>query len=251
MRPTPLRLLKEILVLSSKSKLQLITGRRNEIISDEKFIEKVIGGFSFARWGDGETAILRSKNIGYQASSKLLREKLRTLIEIEDSTLIVGVPWCYSASIIDGRWTRKTLKVMFSTRVLLYKYLIKRNRSLGRTEFFWSLGGKLKTLLDSICQGKSTLLVASDISFLDLCPRGTSFLQAPKTDAFSRYDEISLGIDKWILDNENKGKVILCSIGPTSKAIVLDFFRKAQVLDIGHGFRFSKYGEGKWAWISE
>jgi hypothetical protein len=123
------------------------------------------------------------------------------------------------------------------------------NRFLGRTEFFWDKGDRLKDLISRICASKKIALITSDFSFLDLCPNGTFLIPAPRRDAYSNYDSICKTLREWIQNGGECEKVVLCAIGPTSKAIAVDFYSEVQVVDVGHGFRFSKYGSGNWAWV--
>jgi hypothetical protein len=226
----------------------LIFGSKPNLLSDNIIVENLESGASFVRWGDGETAIARGKQIGYQAGNVELQGKLIQLLQIRNENLIIGVPWSYYASPLDPKWSKRTFRILFSTRVFLLGFIQLQVLKLGRTEFFWNTNYDLKDLLTSICKKRKVLLVASDKKFLERCPNGTEFFQIPDTDAFDDYSNILMHIRKWVSFHEDGETSILLAAGPTSKALVLDLVEKTQLIDVGHGFRFSLYGEGKWAW---
>ena len=251
MRPsTPKQLLIEILQLLPKKLLPFIFGSRLHYADKEGFLNLLRGGFSVYRWGDGETAICRGKDISYQLADPKLAQKLLELLKLRNREIIHGLPWVYSVSLFSRRWSRKKFKILFSTRVFLNKHH-KRKSNLHYVEghIWYSVANELRKVLSQILGARKVILVASNPEFLTLCPTGTHFISAPQIDAFSRYHEICRDLDGAIESlAPHESLTILVAIGPTSKAIVRDYFEKAQVIDVGHGFNFALKGPGSYAW---
>jgi hypothetical protein len=208
-------------------------------------------GWSLYRWGDGETAICRGKSISYQISNEVLARKLLELISTKHESTIHGLSWAYSASLYDKRWqSRKIFSVMFSTKVFLTLYHLRFVDNIYvETQVWYSRYKNLAEDLKFIIGNRPALLVASNMKFMQIMPAQTEFLECPSKDAFSNYLELCSSIKEWLkVVNGLSRPCILVAAGPTSKALVLDFRDDCQIIDIGHGFNFSAFGFGNYAW---
>jgi hypothetical protein len=248
-RPTPFRLTKEILSAGPLSWVYLLFGCPISITPDHCVIQLLSQGYSFVRWGDGETAIVRKKSISYQESVEELREKLINLSEDPPEKLVFGFPWVTYASPFDRRWNKRIFGIMFSTRVYwARKYRIQFvDGKLSRTEFWWDHANEISVILQNIQKSGRKLVLVGSREFLALCPQGTDLIEVSKLDAFADYDALCESIVNFY-EKYQKNLSLVVAAGPTAKALVNDFGNRFQVLDIGHGFYFALNGYGSWAW---
>lgn len=248
---TPLKLLNEFLQINPKYWYRLIFGVEKYKAKDSDLIKLMIDGASFVRWGDGETAISRGKSISYQEFNEDLKIKLWNILQLESKDLILGLPWAFYSSLLNREWNLRKFKILLSTRIQINR-LYKKNPSAGfATAEFWYINShNLQAILSEICHGKNILLIASRREYLKLCPVGTHFIESPRTDAFNAYLKINSNLQTELLNSQNDGKktIVICAIGPASKAIAADHFKSIQVIDVGHGFDFAIHGFGQFAW---
>ncbi len=248
-KPTPLRLAYEIVTSSPRSLYNMLFGCPIRITPDQVVMDLLGQGFSFVRWGDGETAIVRKKSISYQEFSLNLSEKLENLSSNPPGRLVFGLPWVAYASPFDRRWNKRIFGIMFSTRV----YWAKKYRNqflhvtISRTEFWWEHANQIPTILQRLQdQGRKLILVGSS-HFLAICPPKTQLIELKKSDAFSDYETLCKSVNEVYYANR-ENLTLIVSAGPTAKALVNDFGNLMQVLDIGHGLNFALNGFGSWAW---
>ncbi len=211
----------------------------------------LISGKSLVRWGDGETAIARGKSISYQILNKNLQIVLNNMLQEIDLNTIYGISWAYNSKIWDRRWNVRFFKILFSTRILwCAKFKPRIQQLFVETTILYELKEKFPFFLNSICQNKSVLLLASDKNYLSVCPPSTQYIQCKSKDAYDDFETITDKIDVWRSRNTRHKKIILSSIGPTSKAIWMHYinFPDLQVVDIGHGFSFYLNGDKAFAW---
>lgn len=248
-KPTPIRLAIEILTSSPRTFVYLLRGCPISLTSDPDVVSLMKQGFSFVRWGDGETAIVRRKSISYQESNLKLREKLIHLSAHPFKTVIFGLPWAAYVSPFDERWNKRIFGIMFSTRV----YWAKRFRSqfkqvnMSRTEFWWDHANEIPTILTSLHRQGRNLVLVGPKKFLSLCPEKTEFIEIDSQDAFATYEKLSETVSKLFI-KYGSTLTLLAAAGPTTKALVNDFADSFQILDIGHGFDFALNGYGAWSW---
>ena len=248
---TPLRLLKEVLNLLPNHLKTFIAGAGMDQMTHEELMSLLVEGYSLYRWGDGETAIARGKSISYQESNIFLARKIRSLLGMREDRLVHGLSWACTTPIWDKRWKNKKLfKVMFSTRVfLIQNHEFSSANKYVETQIWYHRYQNLDSDLLKIVRNRPVLLVASDEKFLSVTPSQTQFLKCLKKNAFIEYESLHEDISKWI-SKQDKGlkPCILLAAGPTSKAIIFDFMKQAQLIDIGHGFDFFLRGSGSYAW---
>jgi hypothetical protein len=249
---TPIKFFFEIIFTKPSKFWQIITGLKIFLLPDSKVYDLIKKGYSFARWGDGETAICRGKFAWYQEYSSELEKKLVKLLKHTPTEVILGFPWAVYTGPNDKRWNMRIFKIIFSTRVFVIKNLNNKkliNRQYSTLDFWWRKSNDLSALLKRLLDGKYCILISSNREYLKFCPENTFFISAPEINAFAGYEEIRIEIDAYIKRFE-RFPVILSAIGPASKALVLDYSGICQVLDIGHGFSFALNGPNAWAWTN-
>lgn len=249
-RPTPMKLLAELIKSSPINWVRLFIGPKITFISDENFLAELKVGKSLYRWGDGETAIARGKDISYQKFDPLLSEKLIKLSNTDSNSLIHGVSWAYNSRIWNQTWNLRLFKILFSTRIwwLVNHQILPMNQYV-ETTVWYKYYEKLPDVIQSIADNNPIALVTSSPEYMKYLPINSKLILAPAKDAFDVYDELQEEITDWVFGFKNGEKpVLLVAVGPTSKALVLDFYRQVRVIDVGHGFSFHHRGFGKYAW---
>jgi hypothetical protein len=253
-KATPIQLFFEILFLGPLGFARAIFGeKRFRLLNHDEVTKALKSQYSLLRWADGETAIARGKSIGYQEKDADLAVRLKNALNKPRETVLIGIPPANFESLFNGRWSLLRLKIMFSTRVFLSKYISLRSESLYCSTFYWYQAySNLSNLLIDIKQNRPSLLVAGNPDCLKACPVGTDYIQTPMMNAYSDQVSIETEIDHWINLSklkfaENK-PLILLACGPYSKALVDKYADVAQMVDVGHGFNFFLAGKAKYAW---
>ena len=250
--PTPMKIIREILALKINAKKRLIFGNTSKSLDLDSLVTELRKGKSFVRWGDGETAIARGKSIWFQEANHELAKKLNALISGIDNGPILGIPtqaisrpiWFYPS------WQH--FRIEFSTRVFFasrLSYLNKKNFTLASATIWYDKVANLKEILESITPLNTPLLVVAgnrNAQAFFSAWEDVSFVQCESKNAFSTYQELSGEISDWV--KANKFGTIYCAAGPTTKAIVHDFFERIRVIDIGHEISFSINNNSRFAW---
>lgn len=253
-KATPVRLLFEIVLLGPLGFARVIFGeKRFRLLNQDEVTEALKYQYSLLRWADGETALARGKSIGYQKKDADLAARLKNALNRPKEMVLIGIPPANFESLFNGRWNLLRLKIMFSTKVYLSKYISLRSKNLYCSTFYWyEAYSNLSNLLIDIKQNRPSLLVAGNPDCLKACPIGTDYIQTPITNAYNNQAFIEAEIDHWINLSqlkfaENK-PLILLACGPYSKALVDKYADVAQMVDVGHGFNFFLAGKPKYAW---
>ena len=249
--PTPFSLMREMIIGSPLHWRNQILGCRLSPIEDSEVLSLILRGYSFVRWGDGETAIARGKSIHYQIFNEELQKKLRSLLLVPPIKTIFGVSWVVYSSIFDARWNKRIFGIMFSTRV----YWAKMCRSqfnqvrISRTEFWWNNADNISSILEILQNNGRNLILVGPRKFIALCPKKTELIEIKPVDAFAEYENLHRAV---LSAHRKYGEslTLVVAAGPTSKALVHDFASRLQILDIGHGLDFALHGQGSWSWSS-
>lgn len=252
-KSSPFKLLFEIISSNPKKIYRFIRGLKIFTLDDSTVHELIKSEHSFIRWGDGETAIARGKFAWYQKFDKSLQGYLINLISNPPKNTIIGLPWAVSASPFDKRWNLRIFKIIFSTRVYIIRNIntgIIKNFHFSTQDFWWRNSQDILSILSNLLQDRECILITSDPNYLKFCPKGTVMITVPAINAFDQFEQIKNEIKLQINLFQTK-PALLCAIGPTTKAIFLDFYTECQVLDIGHGFSFALNGLNSWAWTNK
>jgi hypothetical protein len=249
-RPTPIRLIAEFIKSSPVNWIKLFIGPGITFMPDEDFLVELVAGKSLYRWGDGETAIARGKDISYQKFDPLLSEKLLELSKCDSPGLIHGVSWAYNSKIWDRSWNLRLFKILFSTRIwwLVNHKTLPMNQYV-ETTVWYKYYEQLPEVIEAIAENNPIALISSSPEYMKYLPKNSRLILAKAKDAFDEYQALHDEVDNWISENRAGAKpVLLLAVGPTSKAFVLDFHKRVRVIDVGHGFSFHHRGFGKYAW---
>jgi hypothetical protein len=250
--PTPMKIIREILALSISARKRVIFGDTTKTLDLDQLIAELRLGRSFVRWGDGETAIARGKSIWFQTANEELAKKLNSLIKGIENGPVLGIP---TSAIFRPIWVYPSwqhFKIEFSTRIFFASRLpslSKRNITLSSATIWYQEVLNLKAILELITPlNRPLLVVAGDPKSLEFFSawEDVSFIRCESKNAFSNFSALSAEISIWV--KANKHGTIYCVAGPTSKAIVHDFFQHVQVIDVGHGIMFSINKNSKFVW---
>lgn len=210
----------------------------NEVIKQLKL------GKSLIRWGDGETALARNKDIWFQSSNSVLAIQLNNFWINQHDEIVFSLPRkAIEKNIFQYLIRRHDFWKEFSSRVYFASknYQI-RSRKFSESHIWYQNFEVLIPALVEIIKSKPVLLIASDIDIFKHLKNTFSkidFIQIPKKEIFSEKNLISDKIDKWVDKNSDNGKpVILLAAGPIGKLLAYDKNRSAQFIDIGYGFAF-------------
>ena len=252
-KSSPFKLLYEIFCSNPQKIYRFVKGLKIFTLDDATVYELIKSEYSFIRWGDGETAIARGKFAWYQKFDKSLQDYLINLVSNPPKNTILGLPWAVSASPFDKRWNLRIFKIIFSTRIFIIRNThaeIMKSLHFSTQDFWWRNSRDMLSILNNLLKDRECILITSDPNYLKLCPKGTAIITVPAINAFNQYEQIKNEIKSKISLFQTK-PALLCAVGPTTKAIFLDFYTECQVLDIGHGFSFALNGINSWAWTKK
>jgi hypothetical protein len=209
-------------------------------------LKEVIGhlksGKTLIRWGDGETALARNKDIWFQSSNLVISKQLNGFWFNDNENIVFSLPRSpIEGTIFKYLSQRGNFYKEFSTRVYFSKkYFEIKHRVFADTYIWYDNYAMLKPALIELSNDKKTLLVASDpdiFNNLQSYILGVDFLQIPKKEIFNEKDSLVAKLETWINTNQGTGKpLILLAAGPIGKLIACEMHKYAQFIDIGHGF---------------
>jgi len=209
-------------------------------------LKEVIGhlksGKTLIRWGDGETALARNKDIWFQSSNLVISKQLNRFWFNDNENIVFSLPRSpIEGTIFKYLSQRGNFYKEFSSRVYFSKkYFEIKHRVFADTYIWYDNYAMLKPALIELSNDKKTLLVASDADIFNNLQSyilGVDFLQIPKKEIFNEKDSLVAKVETWINTNQGTGKpLILLAAGPIGKLIACEMHKYAQFIDIGHGF---------------
>lgn len=215
-----------------------------EVLNIEESLDYIIKNkSSFIRFGDGELAIIKGNNIGFQKKNECLARRLEEVLSSNIKGLEICIPGVFKSlnehtkeankfwkmNLVDSRkkWYELCKNKQYLNAFVSRPYMEIKNKQKSKKYF-----EKLKLIF----KNKDVVLIEGKYSRLgvgnDLFDETKSLqrLLCPTKNAFDKYDEIlkeALKIPK--------EKMILLSLGPTAKVLAYDLFKKGyRVIDIGH-----------------
>lgn len=223
-------------------------------LNPKETLEHIISeNLSVARFGDGEFGILSGAGIyppdsdWSQRYSTELKNRLEEVMLAKEPKLIQAFP---SRRLIFANKKEARKEKMISSmhtelRLFLWRY-IRPNQTYGDWGVFtlqhhkdlnWN---RLYTFLEH----KTVVIVTGNTAALShlILGQKTLFVEAGKHDAFERYVDIKMSIERLIEDQnlDKANTLIMASIGPTADILVLDLTKKGyMVWDTGHFFRYA------------
>jgi len=217
-----------------------------KVLSIEETIKKIIDErLSLARFGDGEFLYIIDKlSLPFQDYNYKLANSLKTLLKIDDTRILVGLPIGYYSLKELNRESQLTWR---SQIVWIYprlrKYLnlnkIYANASISRLYIEYEdikLSRNYIEMIKGIWQGKDIIIVEGEKSRLGV---GNDLFENAKTvkrilaPAVNAYEKFTALIDR--VSTEARDKLILLALGPTAKPLAYELTKLGfQAVDIGN-----------------
>jgi hypothetical protein len=232
----------EIARLSPLGIYRVFFGSKLRYLKLDEVIEQLKAGKTLIRWGDGETALARNKDIWYQSSNQFISKQLNEIWLHGNNDIVFSIPrFPIEGTIFKYLFQRGHFFKEFSSRVYFSKkYFEIKHRIFADTYIWYDNYAMLKPALIELSNNKKTLLVASDVDIfnnLQTYVLGVDFLQIPKKEIFNEKDSLVAKLETWINASQSDEKpMILLAAGPIGKLIACEMYTYAQFIDIGHGF---------------
>lgn len=221
---------------------RVLFGSKLNYFELNEVIKQLKSGKTLIRWGDGETALARNKDIWFQSSNTFISKQLNEFWLDGKEDIIFSLPRSpIEGTIFKYLSQRGDFFKEFSSRVYFSKkYVEIKHRIFADTYTWYDNYEILKPVLIELSNNKKTLLVASDVDIFNNLKTyvfEVDFMQIPKKEIFNEKDYLVAKIENWI--NANQGAyrpMILLAAGPIGKLIAYEMYKYAQFIDIGHGF---------------
>ena len=209
-------------------------------------------GASLARWGDGETAILRGRSIPFQDWSPSLSERLGNLLNQRQPGILLAIP----AGALKGPiWRHLKKPTWLATRVVLASALQPGRIYADAFMFRDEPVRALAALKASIGRSGRVVVVSSNPRDRDYfsgisCP--VVHVLISERNAFAKFESICRRIRSSAAmkrdDDTSAPTVVLFSAGPAAKALVAELAGEFRCYDVGHLFHFQRNPAKKNVW---
>jgi Glycosyltransferase GT-D fold len=238
---TPLKILKELISLNLIEVLRVILGTKFHYYNYQESLKEITKGKSLIRWGDGETALARGKDIWFQSSQPTISLTLNSFWSLRNGNVIFSLP----RVMIDGNifqylkrrhdfWKEFSSRIYFSKRANLLAH-----KKFGDSHLWYQNSELFIRDLENFLKSRSILLVASESKiFQNLVSYqfDVQFLQIPERDFFLEMKEVEEKLIEWTKLPRRKEAVVLLAAGPIGKMLAFNNAEKVQFIDVGHGF---------------
>ena len=225
----------------AEAELKRIKNEFPEVLSYEETIDRVIGGASLSRFGDGELSILLSRSIRFQRHSNILLQKFAELLQYystnsDEKFLVAIAPVSVGESLPKKRnrpfyewyWIRHWRFLKKFLNAPLYG-----NTEISRLEAFAAVPlEKMKMMWDQ----RDVVFIVPPNGRFQLDERvfgnikSAVFVDVPPMNAVDEYDRIMADALK-----HDREKLYIIVAGPTATALAFDFHRTGrQAIDLGH-----------------
>ena len=211
-----------------------------KVYDNKKTIQQLVqGGFSLARYGDGEFRCMQGYPIPFQKPNAELSERLKEILANDNKKLLVGIPNYFGAT--DSRiWADYCSRI----RHLVYQYITFDKyyvdacvtRLYGCNPANAENAKKLFSEFKKIWNDKDIIFVEGEESRLgygnDLFSNARSIkrILCPKVDAYSAYDRIFA-----VCKKQSKNCLFILALGPTATVLADDLSKIGyRALDLGH-----------------
>lgn len=248
-----LETLKKILLIE-RYKLALRTNtklyrklKNLQIMSDAETLRYIINHrCSVSRFGDGEFAVMAGGKNGFQKDDTHLAERLREVINTENTHLLICIPYTLKLNHANMRMDSQLFTYgWLSNDGMKEVYPFARaNRQYGDTNctrfYMWrrnkSNVPQLVSLLKQIWQDRDLCIIEGRYSRLgvgnDLFDNAKSIIRVlgPEKSAFDKYDELLEAGKKY-----GQSRLVLIAMGMTATVLAYDLSKLGiQAIDIGH-----------------
>ena len=221
-----------------------IKNRGINVCSIEKTLDDLIKNkASIIRFGDGEMDLINGKNLKFQKSDEALAKKLDFLLSLKSNDkLFIAIPEIFNGI---NQYTNDEKEFWAISLLKTYKNWSKHcngdyyNAFISRPYLRYKDKSNCSNIfkkIQKIYNNKDVILVEGEHSRLgvgnDLFSNVKSLkrILCPTKNAYEMYDDILREVTK-----QSKNKLILVSLGPTSKPLVYDLCLNGyQAIDLGH-----------------
>lgn len=214
---------------------------------DDTISELITTRKSIARFGDGETALIRGRNLSFQKCTPELQEALYNVLSSDQQDFMVAIPPVFSISSLQllkraerRAWIRDMLftyplyrqackrKIYYSSLVSRLYLPFKVPREVTEQRFYD---------IQKLWNGKDIAIVEGKYSRLgvgnDLFVNAKSIKRiiGPDKNAFQRIDKLKQSVNQWV----NKESLVLLALGPTATVLAYELAQCGyRAIDIGH-----------------
>lgn len=200
-------------------------------IRDEwETMRKVCGGFSLARFGDGELKLVHGKGYKREPGSQRLAAELLQVLTHPHPRCLVGVPTMSPAGPKYQNWLRHAARfadVLEPARVTYYSAFVTRPDSAP-----WINCAEFAQLARTLWQEKRVTVISEArnklLTLARLSAQQVKHVRCPSYEAYARADELE---DRAVTSSAD---VVLLSCGPTATCLANRLARRGiHAVDMG------------------
>ncbi len=218
-----------------------------QVLSEEETLERVLGGQSIARFGDGELKLMLGRDCVSQRADGALAMEMQMLLGRKTAALM-AIPTIDERNPKVASWKKMAPKFANFTSDKPYgsSFItrpdnapwINTKKFFDQIESLWS--GNRVTL---VCNGKRSLTK----DFLEARGAQVDWVECPYRDAYSSISDLSRAVLRY--DNY---RVILCA-GPTATCLAERLARAGRhAIDLGHiGMFWRAYAQGRFEFVEQ
>lgn len=211
------------------------------VVNEWKTLDKVLEGYSIARYGDGELKLMLGRRCVSQLASSEIRDELREILAKKTSALI-GIPTINPESPKHHIWEpmQKKFSPLLNLKKTYYSSFITRPDSapwLGVPEYF--------DKIESLWKGFRVTFVGNGVRSLtpkflmDTGARQVDWVECSYAHSYPQIDELYRKVRETPND-----RVLLC-VGPTATCLAERLATAGRhAIDLGHiGMFWRRYGQ--------
>ncbi len=219
------------------------------VLSEEETLERVLGGQSIARFGDGELKLMLGRDCVSQVADKSLAHEMKALLRNPTKALI-GVPTLDPRNSKYVNWMKLKPKfelLEFANKPFGSSFITRPDNAP------WINTEKFFDKIESLWSGQRVTIVCNGVRSLSkefLLAHGAAqvdWVESPYRDAYSSINNLLAQV--LCRDNE---RVILCA-GPTATCLAERLAQEGRhAIDLGHiGMFWRAYAEGRFAFVEQ
>ena len=219
-----------------------------QVMTHYETIDKILEGYSIARYGDGELQwMLGSNEHSFQKGSKKLKERLSEVFNSNEEKLLI----CLSDSFTEldnfSYEDRLFWQLLLRKHWKTYEKVIKLDKLYGNAHIsrpYMLYNKKIKKqagdkflYLKKIWDNKKILIIEGEKTRLGMGNdlfKNTKLIKrviCPSKDAFESYDKII----NYIKEMDYKPELVVMALGPTATILAYDLHKLGfHAVDIGH-----------------
>lgn len=220
-----------------------------KVLSEESTLERVLGGQSIARFGDGELKLMLGRDCVSQHANGALASEMRNILSYQTKAL-VGIPTLDKRNKKYANWLKMQPKfelIPFADKEYGSSFITRPDNAP------WINNEKFFDDIESLWKGQRVTFVGNGersltAKFLmDTGAAGVDWVLSPYRDAYSSIGKLM----HEVLALQNH-RVILC-VGPTATCMAERLAQAGKhAIDLGHiGMFWRAYKEGRFEFIEQ